>query len=165
MTTVTFADDPRFPLIANYGGIHPRDEAGGRPDNTMRYQIVFAIASASTDAAKPNASLEKVARMLNLLAHDGVEVARGDIVAIVYGKATPLILADAKYDKKNHTANPNLPLIKQLSAAGAEVHVCNEAMHAMAIEAGDIDPDVQIDASALTTLATLQLRGYALIPD
>jgi hypothetical protein len=38
-------------------------------------------------------------------------------------------------------------------------------MYAMNIEPADIDPDVQIDVSALTTLATLQLRGYALIPD
>ena len=164
-SAASFAAEPQFPLVPGYGGIHPLAAAAERPDKKLRYRVVFSISKPSPDASKPNPGLEKVARMINLLAHDGVKIRRGDIVAVIHGQATPLILSDARYDKKNHTVNPNLALITQLKAAGAEVHVCHEAMYAMNIEPAAIDPDVQIDVSALTTLAMLQLRGYALIPD
>jgi intracellular sulfur oxidation DsrE/DsrF family protein len=164
-STATFASEPLFPAVTGYGGIHPLAIAAEQPDKKLRYKVVFSITREAPDAGKPNPGLEKVARMLNLLAHNGIKPKQGDVVAIVHGPATALILSDAHYEKKYHTVNPNLALIAQLKTAGAEVHVCHEAMYAMNIEPVDIDPDVQIDVSALTTLATLQLRGYALIPD
>jgi len=159
-STAGIGADALFPAIAGYGGIHPLPSAAVRPDKQLRYKLLFNITQPSTDPAKPNPSLEKVARTLNLLAHGGVKPRRGDVVAIVHGKATPLILRN-----ELQLVNPNLALIEQLRAAGAEVHVSHEAMVEMGIKVDDVDPRVQIDVSALTTLATLQLRGYALIPD
>lgn len=36
---------------------------------------------------------------------------------------------------------------------------------AASIKRDEVLPQVQVDLSAVTTLATLQLRGYALLPD
>lgn len=62
-------------------------------------------------------------------------------------------------------ANPNAALIAALQKAGVSVRVCDQAMAASKITPSEVTPGIAIDGSALTTLANLQLRGYALIPD
>ena len=43
--------------------------------------------------------------------------------------------------------------------------MCSQALAAASIAPEAVDKRVEIDVAALTTLANLQLRGYALIPD
>lgn len=159
------AQDPRFPAIQGHGPIVPAPDAANQPDPSVRYRVVFNITKAPTDPARPNPGLVKVARFLNLLATRGVRPAADDMVAIVHGPATPLVMNDAAYRAKFKVANPNLPLIAALKGAGAKVHVCSQALHGNNIAADTIAEDVQVDLAALTTLATLQLQGFALIPD
>ena len=163
--TNAMAAEGQFPVVRDYGGIHPPPQAQERPDRALHYKVVFSITQAAPQAGKLNPSLEKVARFLNLLGGDGVRVRPGDVVAIVHDKATPLVLNDAAYRAKFGMANPNLELIHRLKDAGAEVHVCSQALAGMKIPLAAVDGSVQIDLAALTTLANLQLRGYALIPD
>lgn len=87
------------------------------------------------------------------------------MVAIVYGPATPLVMTAAAYKAKFKVANPNLALIDALKQAGAQVHVCSQALNGQQISPSSVADDVTVDLSALTTLATLQLQGFALIPD
>jgi intracellular sulfur oxidation DsrE/DsrF family protein len=103
---------------------------------------------------------------VNLLAIDGVKPSPGDIVAIVHGPATPSILQNAAYGRKaGGKPNPNLELLTKLKAAGVTVAVCDQALHGQGFQSEDVVQEVRIDVSALTTLATLQLKGWALIPD
>lgn len=157
--------EPVFPVIKGYGGIHSTEGAGERPDKRLHYKLVFNITKAPEDPSRINPSLEKVARFVNLLGADGVRPKPGDVVAIVHGAATPLVLADEAFQARNRTANPNLDLIRKLSAAGVEVHVCSQALVGHKIDRSSVDDSVQIDVGALVTLANLQLRGYALIVD
>lgn len=69
------------------------------------------------------------------------------------------------YRAKPGTANPNLELIRRLTEAGAEVHVCSQALFGNHIERSSVAELVEVDLAALVTLANLQLRGYALIPE
>lgn len=154
------------PVIAGYGKTFPTDGAHQRPDAKVRYRVLFDITKAATTPDKLNPSLEKVARFVNLLAIDGVKPAPGDIVAIVHGPATPSIVQDAAYARKNgEKSNPNLALIAKLQAAGVTVAVCGQALHGQGFTGEDVAKDVRVDVAALTTLATLQLQGWALIPD
>ena len=154
------------PVIADYGKITPVEGAAERPDRSLRYRVLFSVTKAAPTPGQVNPSLEKVARFLNLLGADGVRPARGDVVVIVHGPATPLVAENGAYaTKTGAAANPNLPLIAALERAGVSVRVCSQALVGNKVDPATVDKDIEIDVSALTTMATLQLRGWALIPD
>lgn len=153
------------PVIAGHGAIHPVPDAANRPDPAIDYKVVFSVTTANPEG-KANPGLEKVVRLINLLGDGGVPADHRHIVPIVHGKATPLVLGTRAYAARFHgAANPDADLIARLKAAGAPVHVCAQALAGFGIAASEVDPDVIIDDSALTTMATLQLKGYALIVD
>ena len=155
-----------YPVIPQFGGIMPVPSAAERPDPKLRYRVLFNITKAAPSPDKINPSLEKVARFVTLLGADKVRPAAGDIVAIIHGPATPLILQNAPYATRTKIAeNPNVALVAALQKAGVSVQVCNQAMIGNGITSDQVAPGIVIDDSALTTLANLQLRGYALIPD
>ena len=154
------------PVIAGYGKITPIEGALERPDRSLRYRVLFSVTKAASSPDKVNPSLEKVARFLNLLGADGVRPAQGDVVVIVHGPATPIVSEDGAYaTKTGAAANPNLALIAALKRAGVSVRVCSQALIGNEIAPAAVDKAVEIDVSALTTMATLQIRGWALIPD
>lgn len=163
---IALAADPRHPVVQGYGAIAPMPDAKERPDHALRYRVLFSVnkVAASPDQANPN--LEKVARFLNLLGADGVRPAPGDVAVVISGPATPLVMNDAAYAERTKIAkNPNLPLIAALKAVGVSVRVCSQALVGNKVDPATVDKGIEIDVSALTTTATLQLRGWALIPD
>lgn len=160
------AQDRANPVIVPYGKITLPEEAANRPDPALRYRVVFSITKAGPDANQPNPSLDKVARMINLLGAYGIRPQAGDIVAVVHGAATPIVATDQIYAAKTKgQRNPNLDLIAKLRAAGVVVAVCSQALHGNGIDPKDVAPGVELDVSAMTTITTLQLKGWALMPD
>lgn len=160
------AADPRHPVVQGYGAITPVPDAKERPDRSLRYRVLFSVTKAAASPDQVNPSLEKVARFLNLLGADGVRPTPGDVAVIIHGPATPMVMTDASYAERIKVAkNPNLPLIVALRSAGVSVRVCSQALAGNKIDRTVVAPGVEIDVSALTTIATLQLRGSALIPD
>lgn len=160
------AADPRHPVIRDFGAITPMPDAKERPDRALRYRVLFSIAKAPPTPDQPNPSLEKVARFLNLLGADGVRPSPGDVVVVIHGPATPLVMNEAAYAERTKAAtNPNLPLIAALRSAGVSVRVCSQALAGQKVDPQTVERTIDIDVSALTTMATLQLRGWALIPD
>jgi intracellular sulfur oxidation DsrE/DsrF family protein len=154
------------PLIEGFGIPHTPPGAQERPDPALRYRVLFNVTVAATAPGSVNPALNRVARLLNLLAEDGIRPAPGDIVAIVHGDATTAIMTDPSYAARTGAAaNPNLPLIARLRAAGVTVAVCSQALHTHNVALADVSPLMRVDVSALVTLSNLQLRGYALIPD
>lgn len=158
------AQDPTHPAIAGYGAITPLPDAANQPDPALRYKLVFDVSKAAASPDKVNPTLDRVARTLNLLASKGIRPQPGDIVAVFHGPATPAILSDAAHQARNAMPNPNIALIHALTEAGVGIHVCGQALHGMKYNAADLAPGVTEDLSAITTVTTLQLRGWALIP-
>lgn len=158
---------PAQTRIEGHGQIAPTPaHAANRPDPALRYRVVFSITKSAGKASERDPSLEKVARFLNLLAESKIVPGPGDVVPIVHGGATPIVLGAAGYAKRNEgRANPDADLIARLKAAGAPVHVCAQALAGFGIAIDEVDPNVVVDVSALTTITTLQLKGYALFPD
>ncbi|WP_244884537.1 DsrE family protein [Sphingobium cupriresistens] len=157
---------PRQSVISDFGAITPVSGAAERPDRSLRYRVLFSVTKAAGTPDKINPSLEKVARFLNLLDADGVKPVPGDVVVIVHGPATPIVIEDAAYAKKTgNVSNPNRPLIAALTRAGVSVRVCSQALVGNKIDPAVVEKGVEVDVSALTTMAALQLRGWALIPD
>jgi intracellular sulfur oxidation DsrE/DsrF family protein len=153
------------PAVPGYGAVHIDEQARERPDPALRYRVVFEI-SAAGQPGKVHSGLDKVARFLNLLAVEGIRPAKGDIVAVVHGPAASSFLTQAAYAKRNAgSVNANLALIERLRDAGVVVSVCSQALAAQKITTEEVAKGVRVDVSALTTLANLQLRGFALIAD
>lgn len=162
----TLSAQTSAPRVAGYGAIAPLTGDETRAEPGLRYRLVFNVTKAAAASDKVNPSLDKVARLLNLLDRDSIRPALGDIVIIVHGAATPIVANSTAYAAKTRAAsNPNLELIEKLREAGVTVAVCSQALHANRISVKELAPGIRIDLSAMTTLTALQLRGWALIPD
>ena len=137
-----------------------------KPDPALRYKVVFDVSQAARTPGAVHQGLERVARMVNLLVRHGVKLQPADIVVTMHGPAAKTTLTSAAFAKRfNGEANPNAELIKQLTAAGVSVRLCGQSMVAAGFARDELNPDVKVDVAAITTMATLQLRGYAVIQD
>lgn len=165
MGTQAFAQSPINPVITPYGKIAPAPTAAMQPDLALDYRVVFSITKAPPAPDKLNPSLERVARYLNLLAAGGVKPANRHVIAVVHGPATQLVLNHRAFRAKHGIDNPNITLIEALRRAGVEVHVCAQALAGQKITSSDMSPLVVTDLSALTTLTTLQLKGWSVMTD
>lgn len=160
-----FAQTPP-PVIAGHGRTAEIIDPFLRPDPKLRYRVVFEIKSAADGAEDINNGLEKVARFVNLLGRNGIRAQPGDLVAIVYGPAASITLTAAAHAAhEKGAANPNIDIIQKLTDAGVSLRLCGQSMVAHGFKPDEINPNVKIDTSAITTMATLQLQGFALIPD
>lgn len=153
-------------VIPSYGEFAPFAGFAIQPDPKLEYKVLFSVSSKSKDPKEVHGSLARVARFVNMLGAAGVRPKPGDIVAIVYSAATPAVVTDEVYAKVTDVKpNPNLPLIRELQAAGVTVAVCAQSLAGHKFDAKSIAPGVRIDSSAIATIATLQLRGWAYVSD
>lgn len=155
----------RSPIVPGFGKISPVSEAANPPDPRLHYRVIFSATKAADASTKVSPTLERVARFLNLLASKGIRSRPNDVVVILHGPATTAVLTDAAYQARYGVPNPTLPLIRELRNAGATVHVCGQALSAQEIDRSAVSPDVITDLSAMTTIATLQLKGWVLMPE
>lgn len=157
-------EQPR--LVPGYGAYAEVVDPFEKPDPKLRYKVVFDVSQAARTPGAVHQGLERVARMVNLLGRHGAKVRQGDIVVTMHGPASRATLTPTAFAKRfNGEANPDAELIKQLAAAGVSVRLCGQSMIGNGFAREELNPDVKIDVSAITTLATLQLRGYAVIQD
>ena len=152
------------PLIAEYGKTAAVADAGVVPDPNLDYKVVMSVTKAGEGGAPPEA-LGKAARLVNLLAESGVQADHRHIVVVLHGGATAAVMTEAAMKTRGKGHNSSADLIAKLTAAGVRVDVCGQALAGAKIARSEVLPEIQVDLSALTTLSTLELKGYALIPD
>lgn len=153
-------------LVPGFGTYFDIPEPYEKLDPRLRYKVVFDVAQPARKAGDVHQGLERVARMVNLLGRHGVTPQSGDIVVTLHGGAAKTALTEAAFAKRYEgEANPNAELIRQLTKAGVSVRLCGQSMVANGFTREELNPDVQVDISAITTLATMQLQGYAIIQD
>ena len=75
------------------------------------------------------------------------------------------VLSEAGMKARGKGANLTADLVAKLNAAGVRVDVCSQALTGFKIGQDEVMPGIQVDLSALTTLTTLELQGYALLSD
>lgn len=148
-------------------GVDPaRDVPGAKevPDAKTEYKVLFDVANAPAKPTDVNPMLEATARYLNTLAKVGVPAEHRKIAVIFHQGGTPAILKNDEFKKRNNGQdNPNLAIIQALKKAGVELHVCGQAVLASKIDPKDIQPEIQLDLWALTTIINMELRGYVRI--
>lgn len=155
----------QYPVIKEYGKVHPLPQAAVQPSPKREYKILFSITKAAEAPDQVNPGLEHIARLINVFALAKVPMNKLKIVAVLHGPATSAALDDAHYRDKHHSANPNTKLIDALNRAGVTLYVCGQALAHNGFEPGWVEPKVTVALAALTVLPVYQLDGYALIPD
>jgi intracellular sulfur oxidation DsrE/DsrF family protein len=131
------------------------------PDPTLTYKIVFDIAKGSEKIDDVNSGLTAISRYFNTLAKGGVPADHRKFVVVFHQEGTEIALNNAAYKalKDGHN-NPNIALIHSMKQAGVDFRVCGQGVLARKIDMATIMPEIQIDQWAMTTITTLQLRGY-----
>jgi intracellular sulfur oxidation DsrE/DsrF family protein len=80
---------------------------------------------------------------------------------VLHQGATEVILNNAAFKARNDgNDNPNIALIQDLKKAGVDLRVCGQAVLGRKIDPATIQPEIELDLWALTTLTNLELRGY-----
>lgn len=131
------------------------------PDPTLVYKIVFDISKASAKVDDVNDGLTSISRYFNTLAKGGVPADHRKFVVVFHQGGTPIALNNAAFKAMNDGHdNPNIALLKSMKQAGIDFRVCGQGVLSRKIDMSTILPEVQIDQWALTTITTLQLRGY-----
>jgi intracellular sulfur oxidation DsrE/DsrF family protein len=131
------------------------------PDPSLTYKIVFDIAKGSSKIDDVNPGLTVISRYFNTLAKGGVPADHRKFVVVFHQEGTEIALNNAAYKAvKDGHDNPNVALIHSMKQAGIDFRVCGQGVIGRKIDMATINPEIQIDQWAMTTITTLQLRGY-----
>lgn len=131
------------------------------PDPTLVYKIVFDIGKDPLKVDQVSPGLEGISRYFNTLAKGGVPADHRKFVVVFHQEGTPIALNNAAFKAMNDGHdNPNIALLKSMKQAGIDFRVCGQGVLSRKIDMSTILPEVQIDQWAMTTITTLQLRGY-----
>lgn len=133
------------------------------PDASLTYKVLFDAATEAPKADEVHPLLSVAARYVNTLAKYGVPADHRKIAVVFHQGATDYIMKNDAYKAKHGRDNPNVALIQAMKKAGVEFHVCGQAVLGRKIDPATIMPEIQLDLWALTTITTLELRGYVRI--
>ena len=152
-----------YPAIKGYGPVHVWPQAIDRPSARATYKALFDVTKGKADSRKVNPGLGHIARTVNIFAAAGVPLGHLKFEVIIHGGVTPIALGEAAYRAKYGHANPNLQVITELRAAGVRIMVCGNALGDMGFKPAEVNPQIKVALSALSTLVIQQDEGYALM--
>ena len=141
-----------------------RDLPGARelPNPQTDYKVVFADGQDAKNPGDVNPMLPTIATYLNTLGKYGVPADHRHIV-IMFHQRTPdidIVMTNDAYRERYNRDNPNIAIIHALKKAGVDIRACGQGLIARKIEANQVNPDIQVDLWAMTTLVNLQLKGF-----
>ncbi len=153
------AQEAQFPIVSEFGGIYEIDDA--MPLNSeMEYKIVIDLKTLQRDKESINPGLNNVARLMNLHGLGGVKAENLNVAVVVHGSATDVIIDNEAYQNRYEVDNPNIALITALKEAGAKVYVCGQSLLSRQYSRNEINEDVTVALSMLTTYTTYVHQGY-----
>ncbi len=158
-----YSQERQFPFVSNYGGIFPIERAAPVPDPKMEYKIVVEVATGSEKPEELNFAINNLARLMNLHAQAGIPKDQIKVVAAVHGEAAYAVMNNEAYRKKYNTDNPNLGLLTELKKSGVELYICGQSLFARKIQRETLAPEMTVALSMLTTVTTMQMKGYAFL--
>lgn len=165
-TQSTFAQNGRRvegPIIQDYGTTFAVDQPDFKTNPKKKYKVVFDVYDTPEDPGSVNRMLNTLARFINMHAHAGVPLKNIKVVGVLHNKASKDALDNEAYRKRYGVDNPNIPLMKALEKAGAELYICGQSISARNINPDRLAPPLKTALSAMTVFVALQEQGYALI--
>lgn len=151
------------PVIKHYGTVTEVPYSVENPDTKLDYKIIVEVSSDNPRPEAVHEFFEKVAAVVNLHALGGVPANKLHVVMVIHSLAAQYVVNNEEYRKKFHTDNPNIPLFKELKEAGVKIFVCGQSLNKRNIPKENVTPEVSPALSAITTLTTYQLKGYAIL--
>ena len=146
---------PGAPVAKDFSG------AKELPDPNRIYKVVFDIAKPSPKPSEVSPGLLLIANYVNTLAKWGVPADHRKIAVILHKGGGDMIFTNEAYRARTEGLdNPNIEMIKKLTAAGVSFRVCGQGVTAKKIDRKDILPEIQVDLWALVSSVNLQLDGY-----
>lgn len=134
------------------------------PDPNRMYKVVFDIGKAAPKADQVNPALMTIANYVNTLAKWGVPANHRKIAVILHGGGEDMIFNNEAYRARTEGLdNPNIDMIKKLTAAGVSFRVCGQGVTHKKISQKDILPEIEVDLWAMVAMVNLQLDGYVRI--
>ncbi len=132
------------------------------PDPKTDYKVVFADGQDAKNPGDVNPMLPTIARYVNTLGKYGVPAEHRHLVIMFHQRSADIdiVMSNDAYKERYNRDNPNVALIHALKQAGVDIRVCGQGLLARKIDPKQVNPDIQIDLWAMTTLVNLQLKGY-----
>lgn len=169
LTTSTLAQSDKFKTqtavalpVKDYGKVYNVPFATDRPDPNMQYKIVFEASVEAFDSSVIYPPLEHLARLYNLHVYGGVPQKNLEVVLVIGGNGIAVEMTNEAYKKRYGLDNPNLKILSQLKEAGIKLNGCAQATLKHHIDpATEVNPDITLVFSRLTTISMLQMKGYA----
>lgn len=157
---VGFSQTYQYPSIEKYGAVVSYE---GVALPSKGAQIIIDMTTANPTGEGHSQSMDRVARLINLYGLGGIGPEQLDIVVVVHSAAYKTILSNDAYQKRFNTKNPDLDALNVLTDAGVKFMVCGQSIHARKIDLDEINPNVKLAISAITTLVEHQQQGFALL--
>ena len=151
------------PVIKDFGAVHPRPDAAVQPDPSAEYKVIVDVVHGDDDHTAVLGSLQRLARMVNLLGYAKVPSNRVHIVAVLQGHATFAATSNAAYRKFFKVDNPNLKILHELKQSGVELLVCGQALAEGGLVDTDVGPDITVSLSAVTDFVVYGHLGYSYV--
>lgn len=143
-----------------------RDVPGAKemPNTSIVHKVVFDMGTANPKPNEPHPLLQAVARYVNTLAKTGVPAANRKVAVVFHQGATDYVLKNDVYKARHEGQdNPNEALMQAMVKAGVDMRLCGQASLARKVEPADMQPGIQRDLWALTTIIALVQQGYVLV--
>jgi intracellular sulfur oxidation DsrE/DsrF family protein len=162
IAVTSFSQDKVNPIIKDFGPVYEIPDAIEKPDPKMNYKLLVDLIMGSK-ADTINLGIEAACTLLNLHGVGGVPKEKINMVMAVHNAAGYTVMNNEAYRARYKVDNPNLPMIKALVDAGVKIVVCGQTLKKRGIDPSTLAPGVGVATSALTTITTYQLKGYATI--
>lgn len=156
-------DNKVNPIIKDFGPVYEIPDAVEKPDPKLNYKLLVDLVMASSKPDTINLGIEAACTLLNLHGVGGVPKENINMVMAVHNAAGYTVLNNEAYRARYKTDNPNLPMIQALLDAGVKIVVCGQTLKKRGIDPSTLAPGIGVATSALTTITTYQLKGYATI--
>jgi intracellular sulfur oxidation DsrE/DsrF family protein len=133
------------------------------PDPNMNYKVVFSVNRDPQSPDDVNPMFNAIATYLNTLGQHGVPPENRNIIALIHHRTEgfDIVMSNEAYKERHGRDNPNIEIIHKLKQAGVDVRLCGQGLIGREIDAKDVNPDIQIDLWAMTSLINLMMDGYA----
>ncbi|MBT8271886.1 MAG: DsrE family protein, partial [Bacteroidia bacterium] len=125
-------------IIKGHGETFKVENPEIKTDRDAYHKVIFDVSESSEKKSQVNKYIETAARFLNMHAEEGLKPEQLKVAMTIHGGAWQDILNDTAYEQLYGVSNPNTPLIKSLTEAGAEIILCGQTMKFRAVERTDM---------------------------
>lgn len=151
------------PIIEAYGAVYAVESPDLPTPTDMTYRMLFDVKTSPDAADGLNASLNSVARFLNMHSQAGVPLDNMKTAIILHGSAGKYVLDQEAYEARFGVRNTNLEMMEALHEAGVEIYLCGQTATHRGFTREDMSPIITVALSAMTVIARLENEGYTVI--